>query len=71
MSDETREEGTERACSAPGPSIAEILEFARRSKVVNLEVPLGTVLESANIVERVQARGCVVAWSGYVLVTKG
>jgi hypothetical protein len=34
-----------------GPSVAEILEFARRSKLVNLETTVATLLEHLSIVE--------------------
>lgn len=52
-----------------GPSPTEVLEFAKRTKVLNLEVPIETVLEHASIVTPgAEKMGYVLAWDKYVLV---
>jgi hypothetical protein len=55
-----------------GPGVTEILEFARRTEAVNLDVPIGKILEATGVLERSLAAadgGWVLVNPHYVLVT--
>jgi len=49
------------------PSVAEILEFARRSRIINTETSLGTLMENMSMLE---PRGAL-AQAGWGIVNRG
>ena len=59
------------ATTVTGPSCAEILEFARRSKAINLDVTVGTLLENLSVVEPRLAAGPGAQLAGFGIVTGG
>jgi hypothetical protein len=51
-----------------GPSAAQLLDFARRSELVNLDKATGPVLEQAASLEIGLTRPMALAWNCYVAV---
>lgn len=58
----TERGGTER------PSPTELLAFAQKTNAINTDVPIGTLLEHAAVLDRGQLNIVAVAWSKYVAV---
>jgi hypothetical protein len=63
-----------RSLSRP-PSIAEITEFAKKTKVLNLDVSIGTLMEHLGSVEPRDPSAVASGWGivndGYGIVTSG
>ena len=54
-----------------GPSPAQILEFARKSKLVNFDVSVGTLLEHLSIVDPSKTGPGAVADGGWGIISRG
>jgi hypothetical protein len=63
-----------RALSRP-PSISEIMDFAKRTKALNLDVSIGTLMEHLTILEPRDQGAVAAGWGivneGYGIVTSG
>lgn len=51
-----------------GPSVAQLLDFAKRSELINLDKAMGPVLEQASILEVGLTRPMALAWNCYFAV---
>lgn len=63
----TSSSGSSGVPATRAPSVAEILEFARRSKIINTDASLGALMENMSMLE---PRGAV-AEAGWGIVNRG
>jgi hypothetical protein len=67
--------GDEKLAPRNVPSVAQILEFAKRSKAINVEVTIGTLMEHLSLVEPKGGAVADAGWGivnpGYAIVTSG